>query len=147
MSVYLFDINVLVALMWTNHEHHRVVTDWRRSHQRANWATCPLTQAGFVRISSNPRIFQDAPTPAKVIEVLHSNLKNPAHRFWTDDIPLTQAVTPFAGRFTGHQQVTDAYLFGLAIHKRGVLLTFDAGIAALVEENSGSLKALEILKV
>jgi hypothetical protein len=35
---------------------------------------------------------------------------------------------------------------GLAIRKRGVLLTFDAGIAVLLDEKPGNLKSLEILK-
>src|SRR5438093_13765750 len=104
MSVYLLDINVLVALLWTNHEQHEAARDWHQSHQRSGWATCPLTQAGFVRISSNPRIFPDAPSSTKAVEILKANLKHPAHRFWKDEIPLAQAVTPFAGLFTGHQQ-------------------------------------------
>jgi toxin-antitoxin system PIN domain toxin len=136
MRVCLLDINVLVALLWTNHEQHQAAGDWFESHQRAGWATCPLTQAGFVRISSNPRIFPDAPPPAKALEILKANLDHPSHHFWKDEISLAQAIAPFAGRFSGHQQTTDAYLFGLAIHKRGVLATFDTGIAALVEENS-----------
>jgi hypothetical protein len=119
---------VLVALLWTNHEQHQAASNWHQSHQRTGWATCPLTQAGFVRISSNPRIFPEAPSPAKAIEILQLNLNHPTHRFWKDEIPLTQAVTPFAGRFNGRQQATDAYLFGLAIRKRGVLATFDSEI-------------------
>jgi hypothetical protein len=48
---------------------------------------------------------------------------------------------------SGHRaQTTDAYLFGLAIHKRGVLATVDTSIAALVEKNSGYLKSLTILE-
>jgi hypothetical protein len=35
---------------------------------------------------------------------------------------------PFAARIYGHQQVTDAYLLGLAIKEQGVLVTFDKGI-------------------
>jgi hypothetical protein len=105
-----------------------------------------LTQAGFVRISSNPRIFPDAPSAARAAEILKSNLNSPEHRFWKDEMPYDQAVSPFASRLSGHQQVTDAYLFGLAIHKRGVLTTFDAGISALVEEGSRHFDALEILK-
>jgi hypothetical protein len=146
MSICLLDINVLVALLWTNHEQHQAARDWYKSHQRAGWATCPLTQAGFVRISSNPRIFPDAPLPAKAVEILKANLNNPAHHFWKDEIPLARAVTSFADRFTGHQQTTDAYLFGLAIHKRGVLATFDTSIAALVAEDSIHLKSLEFLR-
>lgn len=146
MSVYLLDINVLVALLWTNHEQHQAARDWFQSHQRTGWATCPLTQAGFVRISSNPRVFADAPTPSKAIEILTANLNHPTHHFWKDETPFAQSVARFAGRFTGHQQTIDAYLFGLAIHKRGVLATFDTGIAALVEEKSSDVKSLEILR-
>lgn len=146
MSIYLLDVNVLVALMWTNHEQHQAAWDWHRSHRQYGWATCPITQAGFVRVSSNPRTFPDAPSPAKSVEILESNLKHPTHRFWKDEIPFAKAVKPFAVRFTGHQQTMDAYLFGLAIHKRSVLATFDTSIAALVEENSPHLKSLEILR-
>jgi hypothetical protein len=32
---------------------------------------------------------------------------------------------PFADRIFGHQQVTEAYLLGLAIQQDGVLVTFD----------------------
>jgi toxin-antitoxin system PIN domain toxin len=146
MSVYLLDINALVAMLWTNHEQHQAAIDWRRAHQRAQWATCPLTQAGFVRISSNPRIFPDAPSPSKALEVLMTNLNLPGHRFWRDEIPLSRAVVPFGSRLSGHQHITDAYLFGLAIYKRGVLVTFDASIGSLVDADSRHLSALKVLK-
>ncbi|MCI0422491.1 MAG: VapC toxin family PIN domain ribonuclease [Acidobacteria bacterium] len=113
MSVYLLDINVLVALSWANHEQHEAASSWFRTHQRSGWATCPLTQAGFVRVSSNPRVVPDAPPPAKALEILETNLSHPAHRFWKLDIGLSDAVSPFADRFAGHQQTTDAYLLGL----------------------------------
>jgi toxin-antitoxin system PIN domain toxin len=147
MSVYLLDINVLVALMWTNHEQHEAARDWYRLHQRAGWATCPMTQAGFVRISSNPRVFPAAPSPSKAVEILKTNLNHSSHQFWKDDITFGQAVAPFSNRLSGHQQTTDAYLFGLALHKRGVLATFDASIVSLVAGNSPLLKSIEILRV
>jgi toxin-antitoxin system PIN domain toxin len=145
VSVYLLDVNVLVALLWTNHEHHQLARAWFTTHHRSGWATCPLTQAGFVRVSSNPRVFPDAPAPSKVVEVLESNLKHPAHRFFKDEIGLARAVQPFEDRFSGHQQTTDAYLFGLAIHQKAVLATFDKSVAALVGQGSIHLKRLEVL--
>ena len=52
----------------------------------------------------------------------------------------------FAGvRLIGHQQVTDAYLLGLAIRRGGVLATLDERIQALAEPNSAASRALEIL--
>ncbi len=39
------------------------------------------------------------------------------------------AVTaPFAKRIIGHQQITDAYLLGLAIKDDDILVTFDRGL-------------------
>ncbi len=145
MNVYLLDINFLVALLWANHEQHNSAREWFRAHKRFDWASCPITQAGFVRVSSNPGVFPEAPSPAKAIEVLKTNLSHPRHRFWKDDLSLAESVAPFAGSLKGHLQVTDAYLLGLAIRKGGILATFDAGISALLPERSPHLNALEIL--
>ena len=146
MSVYLLDVNVLVALSWANHEQHEAASNWFRTHQRSGWATCPLTQAGFVRVSSNPRVFPDAPPPAKVLEILETNLGHASHRFWKMDIGLNDAISPFADRFVGHQQTTEAYLLGLAIHKGGILASFDSSLVSLLEPRSPHLRALEILQ-
>src|SRR5437867_4019837 len=126
MSVCLLDVNTLVALLWTNHEQHDAARAWFLAHKRAGWATCPLTQTGFIRVSSNPRVFPDAPSPGKAAEILAANLGHANHHFWKDEIPFARAVAPFGAGLLGHQQVTDAYLLGLAIRKRGVLATFDA---------------------
>ena len=105
-----------------------------------------ITQAGFVRISSNPRIFHAAPTPAKALEILKLNLAHSSHHFWKDDLPFAQAAEPIGGRFSGHQQTTDVYLLGLAIRKQGILATFDAAIASLLSDDSPHTNSLEILK-
>jgi len=145
MSIYLLDINLLAALLWTNHEQHEAARTWFQEQRRSDWATCPFTQAGFVRISSNPRVFPEAPSPAKAMGVLEANLRHSRHRFWKDDIPFAEAVAPLAGLFTGHQQATDAYLLGLAIHNGGLLATFDASLAALLGPESRYSRSLEIL--
>jgi toxin-antitoxin system PIN domain toxin len=146
MNVYLLDINLLVALLWTNHEQHEAAGNWFRAQRTSEWATCPITQAGFVRVSSNPRVFPDAPSPGKALEVLEENLRHPRHRFWKDDISYAEAVAPIAGLLTGYLQVTDAYLLGLAIRKGGMLATFDAGIAALASAKSDLRRSIQILK-
>ena len=51
--VGLFDVNVLVALAWPNHVHHARALDWFREHSPLGWATCSITETGFVRVSSN----------------------------------------------------------------------------------------------
>jgi predicted nucleic acid-binding protein len=62
-----------------------------------------------------------------------------------DDLWFAEAVE-FAGmRLVGHQQVTDAYLLGLAIHRGGMLATLDRGIEALSGPKGVERKAIEIV--
>jgi toxin-antitoxin system PIN domain toxin len=136
MSAFLLDVNVLVALMWPAHEAHARVQQWFGRSSREGWATCPFTQAGFVRIVTNPAFSPDFVTPQEAVKSLEAHLKNPSHRFWPDELGFAQAAQPFAHRLTGHQQVTDAYLLGLAIHKRGKLATMDRTVLALLPEKS-----------
>ena len=54
--IALPDVNVLIALAWPNHVHHhpaRPARSWFAANRSTGWATCPLTEAGFVRISCN----------------------------------------------------------------------------------------------
>lgn len=60
------------------------------------------------------------------------NLHHPYHEFWGDQLTFPDAVAPFRERITGHQQITDAYLLGLAMRKKARLITFDKSVAALL---------------
>jgi hypothetical protein len=145
MKGYLLDTNLLIALLWPSHEKHDLAVKWFTRHRTKGWATCPITQAGFVRIVSNPAFSRDAVQPREAIHVLAANTAAKDHTFWPDEIPVAEAVA-FAGiRLMGHQQVTDAYLLGLAIRRGGVLATLDERIAALTETRSAERKALEMV--
>ena len=145
MKGYLPDTNLLIALLWPSHERHDLALKWFSRHRVKGWATCPITQAGFVRIVSNPAFSRDAVQPREAIHVLTANTAAKDHTFWPDETPLAEAVA-FAGvRLMGHQQVTDAYLLGLAIRRGGMLATLDQRIAAPTEARSAERKALEIV--
>lgn len=145
MKGYLLDTNLLIALLWPSHEKHNLALKWFTRHRAQGWATCPITQAGFVRIVSNPAFSRDAVQPREAIQVLSANTVAKDHTFWADELPVPEVVA-FAGiRLVGHQQVTDAYLLGLAIRRGGVLATLDQRIAALTEPRSGERKALEVV--
>jgi hypothetical protein len=133
---FLLDVNVLIAAAWPTHQAHARVQQWAARHAREGWATCPSTQSAFVRILSNPAFSPNALTPADALALLRANLGHPAHRFWEEDISFVQAVEPFGKRLVGHQQVSDAYLLGLAIHKKGRLATLDQSVLALLPEKS-----------
>jgi toxin-antitoxin system PIN domain toxin len=133
---FLLDVNVLIAMAWPTHRAHDKVQEWLGRHAREGWATCPLTQTAFVRILSNPAFSPNALTTADALALLQANLGHPAHRFWSDEVSLVQALQPLAPRLAGHQQVTDAYLLGLAMHKKGKLATMDRAVRALAPDKS-----------
>jgi len=145
MSAFLLDVNALVALVWPAHESHSEMQDWFARHSSQGWATCPFTQAGLVRIVSNPAFSPHAVTPQEAIDLLTTNLRNRFHRFWSDDLPLTEALAFFRERLVGHRQVTDAYLLGLAMHKKGKLATLDRGILALLAPDSAERSRVELI--
>jgi uncharacterized protein len=143
MKGYLLDTNLLIALLWPSHEWHDLAIKWFTRHRAKGWATCPITQAGFVRIVANPVFSRDAVQPREAIHVLSANTAAKDHAFWADEPPLAQAVAFTGVRLMGHQQVTDAYLLGLAIRRGGVLATLDQRIASLTVPKSAERKALE----
>lgn len=145
MSCFLLDVNVLIALLWPPHEAHARAQRWFAHNAHQGWATCAMTQAGFVRIVSNPAFSRRAVSPRDALEVLSGSLQHPAHRFWTEDIEIPDALAHFGRRLFGHQQVTDAYLLGLAIHKKGRLATLDASLSSLLPEQSAARARLVLL--
>lgn len=138
MKTALLDLNILAALLWPAHEHHEAAHRWFGARAPARWATCPLTQLGFVRIVSNPAFSRDALTPTEAVALLAHNLTHPAHEFWADDLHLPPAISGIAPGLHGHRQITDAYLVALARRRRGVLATFDRGLRTLAGKRLGS---------
>ena len=130
--VALLDVNVLVALAWPNHIHHARARAWFGDHRDDGWATCSITQAGFVRVSSNRAAIPEARSPTEAIALLRQILDLPCHVFLTDNVPLTadEVVDPI--RIVSYHQVTDAHLLTLAVRCESRLATFDRGIPELL---------------
>ena len=70
----------------------------------------------------------------EAIALLQENTQTARHEFWAGDLSYAQAVEPLKSSVTGHQQITDAYLLGLAMHRKGKLATFDRSIASLLPD-------------
>jgi uncharacterized protein len=145
VSGFLLDVNVLIALLWPPHEAHARAQHWFARNAHQGWATCAMTQAGFVRIVSNPAFSRRAVSPRDALEVLSGSLQHPAHRFWTEDLEVTEALAHFGRRLLGHQQVTDAYLLGLAIHKKGRLATLDTNLSSPLPGQSAAKTRIVLL--
>ena len=75
-------------------------------------------------------------TPQEAGKLLGANQKHPSHLFWADEVSFVEAVEPFRERLLGHHQVSDAYLLGLVMHKRGKLATMNRAVLALLPEGS-----------
>jgi hypothetical protein len=130
--VALLDVNALVALAWDSHVHHAAMRAWFKASSSAGWATCPITESGFVRVSSNPIVLPSAIGVDAARGVLSTLRAHPDHRFLTDDVSMGDSDVP---RIAGYRQVTDAHLLTLA-RRRGVrLVTFDSSIHAMSDGN------------
>jgi toxin-antitoxin system PIN domain toxin len=135
---YLLDVNALVALADPYHKHHEAMEKWFQSIEvsATTWGICPLTEAGFVRVITNPG-YSDPLTIEEAIAYLTrlTVLTRPAsglnYEYWPISDPWVALASPFIGRLFSHQQVTDSYLLGLAVRNNGVLVTFDRGLGYL----------------
>ena len=125
----LLDLNVLIALTDPDHRHHRTAQAWFVSAGKESWGICPLTEAGFVRVTTNPAFRSGLLTLEQAVAILQALKGHAGYWYWQIDESWVTLTAPFAARILGHQQVTDAYLLGLAIKENGVLVTFDRGIA------------------
>src|SRR5262245_352498 len=123
----LLDVSVLLALFDAGHIQHQRAIAWCRANAKAGWASCPLTQNGFVRIVCQPKY----PRPARLrdaLGVLRQQIAEADHEFWPDDISITDAELFDPAFILGPSQIADVYLLGLAVNNGGWLVTFDRGI-------------------
>ena len=136
--ISLPDVNVLIALAWPNHVHHTATWEWFIAHRKEGWATCPLTEAGFVRVSCNPSVVKHTVTPLDAIAVLERLTKSGSHTFWPLDRSIAHLPASIVARLQGYRQITDAMLLAVAMQRNGQLATLDRGMEGLVAENERS---------
>ena len=131
MKLLLLDANVLLALAWPNHPfHQRAVARLTRREGR-RWATCLLTQAAFVRLSSNPTIIPGAKSPVEAGEMLGRLIDDSDHVFLEAKGKQFARLQELLARCHGHNQVNDAFLIWLALSHGASVLTFDAPLRHL----------------
>jgi toxin-antitoxin system PIN domain toxin len=124
----LFDVNVLIALLDAAHQYHRAAWTWLEANIDAGWATCPITENGYVRIVSQPGY----PNPSSTFEAmqrLRAATENEHHAFWPDSLSLLDCSRVDPSRVHGPQQLTDIYLLALAVANKGRLVSFDHRIS------------------
>lgn len=124
----LLDVNVLIALFDPVHVHHEVAHDWLSDHSSRPWATCPLTENGFLRTTTAATGGKVRASIGDVVRRFGGFRRYGRHEFWPDDLSLTDVEHLHADEVVGHQQLTDLYLLALAVRHKGTLVTFDRRI-------------------
>lgn len=124
----LLDINVLLALLDRDHIDHGRAREWLESNIASGWASCPITENGFVRIISQSR-YPHPVAPAVAIGLLDRATAQPHHQLWPCDISLLDELLVDRSRLLGPRQVTDAYLLALATSRGGRFVTFDQSVS------------------
>jgi predicted nucleic acid-binding protein len=130
VSGWLLDINVLLGCAWKSHADHAALLTWLL--RADEWATCPITESGFVRVSMTPAYAATFENARRSLATLRE-LKG--HRFIIDDVDV--ASLPI---ITSHNDSTDAHLVTLAKRHGLKLATLDVTLigkpwAAGVAEN------------
>jgi toxin-antitoxin system PIN domain toxin len=122
---FLLDVNVMVALIARDHPAHDAAHHWFDTAGRADWASCPLTENGALRVLGNARVQSSPGTPGGVMPMLRSLLAQGRRSFWVDDLSLVQSTLIDPSRLLRREDVTDTHLLALAVSRQGRLATFD----------------------
>jgi hypothetical protein len=127
--ICLPDVNVWLAIAVAEHVHHLFAKRWFDAVEGASIAFCRVTQMGFLRLLTNPRVMgADALSPSHAWRLLDA--------LYEDDRILAASEPPGLDaawraltrtRPAGASFWTDAYLAAFASSAGQTLVTFDKG--------------------
>lgn len=126
--IALLDVDVLVALFDSAHLRHEAAHAWLESNRSSGWATCPITENGFVRVVSHPEYPGSRVTVSDALGRLGAFSGGENHHFWPDATSLRRRSRVDASLLAGHDRVRGAYLLLLAVENEGRLVTFDPDV-------------------
>lgn len=121
---YLLDVNALVALAFLEHELHDRVVAWMRSQEALKFASCSITELGFVRVLAQASAYGLTVAQARALLTRMKQVSSPAFVFITDDHDVSQ----LPGWVKTPKQTTDGHLAKLATSNGAVLATLDGRI-------------------
>ncbi len=125
---YLLDVNVLIALCDDQHALHSEAHGWFNKSGMKSWATCPITENAFVRITSNPSYPRSTGSVPEQIRVLRELCALPGHEFWSDDLSFVRADGWLGLEHTRPSELTDVYLLAMAAKRKGKFASLDRSI-------------------
>lgn len=130
------DINVWLALAFESHMHHASAKLWFDAIPDSEVvAFCRLTQQGFLRLATNPKVFGDEAVSLvdawKLFDIL---LSDPRVRFAEEPVGIESCWRNYTARQTFSTKVwSDAYLAAFARTADFKLVTFDQGFVQFAD--------------
>ncbi len=124
--MFLLDLNLLIALVDPDHVHHPQAFAFFNHAKKVGWATCPLTENGFLRILGSSSYPKGPGSPQLTRRLLEQLCSQPGHQFWPDSISLCHS--KLYPKLPPSKHLTDYYLLALAIKNHSSLATFDRAI-------------------
>jgi len=107
-----------IAAIWKSHPDHVTTDAWLAGKELA---TCPISELGFLRISTNPKALNADMTTTR--QLLKAFLQKCGAHFVADDL------SPLKSSALRSEQVADCYLAELAASKGMKVATLDDGIS------------------
>jgi uncharacterized protein len=132
----------LIALCDPNYVDHQRVALWFEEIGGKAWGSCPITENGFIRILSNPNYPGLSGSVSVAAKLLQRLRRQKGHEFWADDYSIVDGPIDLC-RLAGHKQITDLYLLGLAVRRKGRFTSVDKHIPA--ELVQGEAEAYEVV--
>ena len=123
--MFLLDVNALLAMRYTDHVHYTRVHTWasqlasERGHDDVVFATCPITELGFVRVGSGKAGY------ARNVDAARDDLqdlKSINNMLFIPDDVQTRHLPAWVRK---SPQTIDGYLLALAKAHGGHLATLD----------------------
>ena len=120
----LYDVNCLLALPDRDHVDHDLVATWYTHSIDQGWASCSLTQNGYLRIRSQPK-YPNRLSLAEAYKQLLDATSPEHHQFIADDISLLDETMVRFDVLSSHGQLTNVYLLALEVAHDARLVTLD----------------------
>ena len=138
--IYLPDVNVLIAALHPSHQFHNRALSWLESGIK--FATTPITETGFLRLSVNPAVTGNQIEVSDALASLRTLQADRNWRFWPDTSSLVAPMINIDAMI-GAKQITDFQLVNLAAVNHGKLVTFDGRIPKAL--NSADRNLVQVL--
>ncbi len=140
----LLDVNVLIALLDSEHISHAKAMEWFTAHAEHGWASCAITQNECLRIMSHPAYPNVQPVTA-IAARLRQATGHPVHTFWSGDISALDESRIDTSRVHSPRQLANVYLLALAVANNGCLVTFEhsVSLAAVTGATAAHLRLID----